>query len=55
MRSADLLSPVDVPGAAGVALQHPRGVLVLWIELAEQRPFTEEDHTLLSVLAGRLG
>ena len=43
------------PASAGIALQHPHGVLVVWIELAEQRPFTAEDHTLLTVLAGRLG
>ena len=42
-------------GSAGIALQHPRGVLVVWIELAERRPFTPEDQTLLTVLAGRLG
>ena len=28
---------------------------IFWVELAEQRPFTAEDHTLLTVLAGRLG
>jgi serine phosphatase RsbU (regulator of sigma subunit)/anti-sigma regulatory factor (Ser/Thr protein kinase) len=28
---------------------------VLLLELEEQRPFTSEDHTLLTVLAGRLG
>ncbi len=43
------------PGTAGIALQYPRGVLVLQIELAERRPFTAEDHMLLTVLAGRLG
>ena len=32
-----------------------RGVCSCWIELAEQRPFTAEDQTLLAVLAGRLG
>jgi serine phosphatase RsbU (regulator of sigma subunit)/anti-sigma regulatory factor (Ser/Thr protein kinase) len=36
-------------------MQHPEGVLVVWIDLAEQRPFTLEDQTLLTVLAGRLG
>ena len=52
----DLLTPDTAqPGTAGIALQHPRGVLVLHIELAEQRPFTAEDHMLLAVLAGRLG
>jgi len=53
---AGLLTTVTgEPGGAGIALQHPRGVLVVWIELPEQRPFTPEDHTLLTVLAGRLG
>ncbi|WP_197377224.1 SpoIIE family protein phosphatase [Mycolicibacterium baixiangningiae] len=57
LRSADLLiTHTEEYGTAGIALQHPRGgVLVLWIELLEQRPFTPEDHTLLTVLAGRLG
>jgi PAS domain S-box-containing protein len=56
MCTADLFTTVTAEaGAAGIALQHPRGVLVLWVELAEQRPFTPEDHTLLTVLAGRLG
>jgi PAS domain S-box-containing protein len=50
-----LVTRTDHPGSAGIALQHPRGVLVLWIELIEQRPFTPEDQTLLTVLAGRLG
>jgi PAS domain S-box-containing protein len=52
----DLLTPDTAqPGEAGIALQHPRGVLVLHIELVERRPFTAEDHMLLTVLAGRLG
>ena len=52
----DLLIPDTIaPGVAGIALQHPRGVLALQIELAEQRPFTAEDKMLLTVLAGRLG
>jgi PAS domain S-box-containing protein len=59
LRHADLLSTlaeeVEEVGATGVALQHPRGVLVVWVELAEKRPFTPEDHTLLTLLAGRLG
>ncbi|CAN5188519.1 SpoIIE family protein phosphatase [soil metagenome] len=56
MREADLLTTVTAEaGAAGIALQHPRGVLIIWVELAEQRPFVPEDHTLLTVLAGRLG
>lgn len=56
LREADLLTTAaGDAGAAGIALQHPRGVMVLWVELAEQRPFTREDHTLLTVLGGRLG
>lgn len=52
----DLLTPdTTQAGMGGIALQHPRGVLVLHIELAERRPFTAEDHMLLTVLAGRLG
>jgi hypothetical protein len=56
LRDGDLLTTVtEDAGAAGIALRHPRGVLVIWFELAERRPFTPEDHTLLTVLAGRLG
>ena len=55
-RSGDLLaSAATEPGMAGIALQHPEGVLVVFVELQEKRPFTSEDHTLLTVLAGRLG
>ncbi|BBY18208.1 histidine kinase [Mycolicibacterium litorale] len=56
LRDADLLTTdTSEYGTAGITMQHPRGVLVLWIELLEQRPFTPEDHTLLTVLASRLG
>jgi serine phosphatase RsbU (regulator of sigma subunit)/anti-sigma regulatory factor (Ser/Thr protein kinase) len=56
LRGGDLLTPSSpAPGTAGIALQHPDGVLVVWIDLAEERPFTLEDQTLLTVLAGRLG
>ena len=55
-RDGDLLaSAATDPGMAAIALQHPDGVLVLYVELEERRPFTSEDHTLLTVLAGRLG
>lgn len=54
--SGNLLTPdISVTGSAGIALQHPRGILVIWIDLSEERPFTPEDMTLLTVLAGRLG
>ncbi len=56
LRDGDRLTPnTTKPGTAAIALQHPEGVLVVWIDLAEQRPFTLEDQTLLTVLAGRLG
>jgi PAS domain S-box-containing protein len=56
LREGDLLTTVtQEAGAAGITLRHPRGVSVVWVELAEKRPFTAEDHTLLTVLAGRLG
>ncbi len=56
LRDGDLLTAnATEPGTAGIALQHPEGVLVVWIDLTEQRPFTLEDQTLLTVLAGRLG
>ena len=56
LRQHELLDPdTSTAGAAGVALQHPQGVLVIYVELFEQRRFTAEDHTLLTVLAGRLG
>src|SRR3954449_6775529 len=56
LRDGDLLTPSTAQaGTAAIALRHPEGVLVAWIDLAEQRPFTLEDQTLLTVLAGRLG
>ncbi|OBA68918.1 ATPase [Mycobacterium sp. 1554424.7] len=56
LRDGDLLTPsAPEPGTAGIALQHPEGVLVVRIDLVEARPFTLEDQTLLTVLAGRLG
>jgi serine phosphatase RsbU (regulator of sigma subunit)/anti-sigma regulatory factor (Ser/Thr protein kinase) len=55
LRDGALLNPYTAePGAAGIALQHPEGVLVVWIDLSEERPFTLEDQTLLTMLAGRL-
>lgn len=56
LRETDLLSTITVDaGAAGIASQHPRGLLVIWVDLSEHRRFTREDQTLLAVLAGRLG
>lgn len=39
---------------AGLLLQHPQGPMALWLELGGDRPFTGEDQTLLTVLAGHL-
>ena len=56
LRDGELLTTVAAaPGYAGVALHHPRGVVVLWVQLSESRELTAEDQTLLTVLAGRLG
>jgi serine phosphatase RsbU (regulator of sigma subunit)/anti-sigma regulatory factor (Ser/Thr protein kinase) len=56
LRDGDLLTVNTTrPGTAAIAVQHPEGVLVVWIDLAKERPFTLEDQTLLTVLAGRLG
>lgn len=56
LRSADsLVADASDTGSARIALQHPRGVLIVYVELPERRPFTPEDKTLLEVLAGRLG
>ncbi len=56
LRDGDQLRPyASEPGTAGIALQHPDGVLVVWIELSEERAFTLEDQTLLTMQAGRLG
>jgi len=56
MRDGDLLvGHTGEAGTAAIALQHPHGVLVLWVELPEQRLFSPEDRTLLTVFGGRLG
>ncbi|MFI7689836.1 SpoIIE family protein phosphatase [Nonomuraea sp. NPDC049655] len=40
---------------AGITLEHPEGLLAVWIDLGQNRPFTHEDQTLLALLAGHLG
>ena len=56
LRDRPPLTPVaDQPGGAGIALEHPDGTMVLMLELAERRPFTDRDRTLLALLAGHLG
>lgn len=54
-RDGGLLTPQqDETGVVGIALRHPRGVVVVSIELEDRHPFTPADHELLTVLAGRL-
>jgi PAS domain S-box-containing protein len=53
LRDKPLLTPVAEQ--TGIALEHPGGTMVLHVELAENRPFTEQDQTLLALLAGHLG
>ncbi|MFC7272860.1 SpoIIE family protein phosphatase [Paractinoplanes rhizophilus] len=48
-------TPPLTPAGSGVALEHPDGTLAIWIQLARTRPFTEQDRTLLALLAGYLG
>ena len=56
LRDGELLAAdVTCAGSAGIALQQPRGVLVVWIQLSEERPFSGGDQTLLAALAARLG
>ncbi|MEU8632479.1 SpoIIE family protein phosphatase [Amycolatopsis sp. NPDC048633] len=50
-----LLAPVSDHTWSGIVLEHPRGRLVLWIDLGTRRPFTDEDRLLLSLLAGHVG
>ncbi|MEU1122893.1 SpoIIE family protein phosphatase [Streptomyces sp. NPDC005899] len=54
LREQPVLSAVPGQGEATVVLEHPEGVLVLWVDLGEQRPFTSEDQLLLSLLAGHI-
>ncbi|MYR55334.1 SpoIIE family protein phosphatase, partial [Streptomyces sp. SID625] len=49
-----LLTPVEDETGAGITVSHPEGTMVLWIDLGGQRPFTDEDQLLLSLLAGQL-
>ncbi|WP_209668497.1 SpoIIE family protein phosphatase [Amycolatopsis magusensis] len=55
LRERPTLSPSaqDSTGT-GIALEHPRGLMVLWLDLDSRRPFTDQDELLLSLLAGHL-
>ncbi|GIF08429.1 SpoIIE family protein phosphatase [Actinoplanes siamensis] len=56
LKDRPLLTPVtERTAGAGITLEHPRGTMVVWVELGQRRPFTEQDQTLLALLAGHLG
>ncbi|MEU1054180.1 SpoIIE family protein phosphatase [Streptomyces sp. NPDC005876] len=54
LRDRPLLTPVTDHTSAGIAVEHPDGPMVLWVDLGTGRPFTHEDQLLLSLLAGHL-
>ncbi|MFB9235762.1 SpoIIE family protein phosphatase [Plantactinospora siamensis] len=56
LRDGPPLTPAtDRTAGTGIALEHPDGTMVIWIEGGSTRPFTSEDETLLALLAGHLG
>ncbi|MFF0120552.1 SpoIIE family protein phosphatase [Micromonospora arida] len=56
LRDRPLLTTVaDQTTGVGIAVEHPYGRMALWIDLGERRPVTEQDETLLALLAGHLG
>ncbi|MEU1586864.1 SpoIIE family protein phosphatase [Micromonospora sp. NPDC005710] len=56
VRDRPLLTTVaDQTTGVGIAVEHPHGTMALWIDLGERRPVTEQDETLLALLAGHLG
>ncbi|WP_416903689.1 SpoIIE family protein phosphatase [Micromonospora echinospora] len=50
-----LTTIADQTTGTGIAIEHPYGTMALWIDLGERRPVTEQDQTLLALLAGHLG
>ncbi|MGW5263236.1 SpoIIE family protein phosphatase [Microbispora sp. NPDC004025] len=56
LRGFPPLRPVaSAADGAGITLEHPEGIVTLWIDLGQNRPFTAEDQTLLALLSGHLG
>ncbi|BCJ39914.1 histidine kinase [Actinoplanes ianthinogenes] len=45
--------PLLTPDGSGITLEHPFGTMVVWVG-PSHRPFTEQDQTLLALLAGHL-
>ncbi|MEV7862873.1 SpoIIE family protein phosphatase [Streptomyces hirsutus] len=48
------LTPIDDDTGAAIAVNHPEGVMVVWIDFGGHHSFTDEDQLLLSLLAGQL-
>ena len=48
------LTAVRDTDGAGITANHPEGPMVLHVTLGENRPFTDEDQLLLSLMAGQL-
>ena len=68
LRRQPLLSPTEDPGppdgaglpdgwgtAVGITVEHPLGLLAVWIDVDAARPFSAEDRALLALLCGYLG
>jgi len=59
LRPGPLLTPADGDGGdgpgVGITVDHPLGLLAVWIDLDPARPFTAEDRALLALLGGYLG
>jgi PAS domain S-box-containing protein len=54
LRARPPLRPSADGDAVGVTLEHPEGLLVLWIEPDPAAPLAAEDQTLLALLGGHL-
>ncbi|WP_155370939.1 SpoIIE family protein phosphatase [Catellatospora vulcania] len=50
----NLTAAVAGGDSAGIRLEHPHGIMVVWLDLGPHRRFTEHDRLLLSLLAGSL-
>ena len=69
LRRQPLLTPADAldaaagdgaadagpAGAVGITVEHPLGLLAVWIDVDTARPFSAEDRALLALLCGYLG
>ncbi|WP_307533153.1 SpoIIE family protein phosphatase [Streptomyces sp. V3I8] len=53
LRQPSLTAVSDATGT-GITVNHPEGPMVLHVSLGENRPFTDEDQLLLSLMAGQL-